>query len=607
MATGRVTAAFGRALLATLILGVIWPIPPASAQDHKLVVVLYATRRASQISILGDQYLPRLLHQGVGGDFDLQSEYLELARSSDPGYQRLFAAFLRSKYANEKVDLVITMQDAAYDFVVKNRGELFAGAPIIFVASSPATTRVTNSTGLSIPYEFTGTLRLALALQPSTRHVLVVTGADVRDREFERIARLQFRTFEQLEFSYLAGLKTGELEAIAARPPRDSIIYYLVVNRDGNGDTYHPLEYLDRLTAVAAAPVYSWADSAMTHGILGGTLKDQRAQTEAVGQLALRVLKGEAADAIPISAPDLQISQIDWRQLQRWNIAEARVPPGTQILNREPGPWDRYRPYLVLATVLVLAQTGLIAGLLIQGSRRRRAEEQLRANQGELRQSYQRSRDLGARLLHAQDMERARIARELHDDISQQLALLQMDLERLSESTNGSAAALTASTLNQSRNIATSVHDLSHSLHPEKVRLIGLTAALKGLQRDISARSDVVISLVHDELPPLSPEITLCLFRVTQEALQNAAKHSAAREVSIALHQSDGGLTLTVADDGVGFDVVSAWEKGLGLISMAERLESIGGTLVVQSAPGEGARLQTKVPLTETSDLRSAG
>ncbi len=107
------------------------------------------------------------------------------------------------------------------------------------------------------------------------------------------------------------------------------------------------------------------------------------------------------------------------------------VPSGTLIRFREPSAWDRYRGYIVGAVVLVLAQTTLIAGLLVQRRQRRRAEEQVRGREAELQPSYDRIRDLAVRLLNAQESERSRIARELHDDISQQLALLAIDLEIL--------------------------------------------------------------------------------------------------------------------------------------------------------------------------------
>src|SRR4029079_8316479 len=125
------------------------------------------------------------------------------------------------------------------------------------------------------------------------------------------------------------------------------------------------------------------------------------------------------ADGIPISAPELSVSQVDWRQLQRWHIDETRIPSGTLVLFRRPSAWERHRVSIVPAIAVLLAQTSLIAGLVVQAARRGQAEKRARRSQAEVRTSYERIRDLGRRLLEAQDAERSRVARELHDDISQ--------------------------------------------------------------------------------------------------------------------------------------------------------------------------------------------
>lgn len=150
-----------------------------------------------------------------------------------------------------------------------------------------------------------------------------------------------------------------------------------------------------------------------------------------VGELAVRVLRGEAADSIPLTSLETHADVVDWRQLKRWGIDEARVPPGTDVRFRDPTGWDRYKFYIVGALALLITQTVLIAGLLIQRTRRRRAEGELLASQRKLRVSYERIRHLGARLLRAQDTERSRIARELHDDICQRVLLLTIELESL--------------------------------------------------------------------------------------------------------------------------------------------------------------------------------
>jgi signal transduction histidine kinase len=144
--------------------------------------------------------------------------------------------------------------------------------------------------------------------------------------------------------------------------------------------------------------------------------------------LVVRVIDGENPENIPVAHIDLNVSEVDWRQLQRWGISEARVPAGATVRFREPGLWERYRSYIIGTVILLVLQTTLIAGLLVQRVRRRRVEHSLRESEGALRESNQQNQDLAGRLITAQEVERARIARELHDDVCQRLAGLSMVL-----------------------------------------------------------------------------------------------------------------------------------------------------------------------------------
>ncbi|HET9386050.1 MAG TPA: ATP-binding protein [Gemmatimonadales bacterium] len=578
-----------------------------AAQRQKQVLVVYSTRRDAQIAIVGDRRIPQILEEGLREGLDYHSEYIDQGRFPDPQYRDALRDFLRLKYRGEPFGVVIAMGDLSLEFVEAARHDLFPDAPVVFFAGSPVTPRPANSTGVVARTDLGGTVALASALQPDLQRVFVVNGSDTSDRLSEQLAREQFRQFEpRLTFAYLTGLPTEELERRVAALPARSIVYYLVVNRDGAGQNFHPLEYIDRLSKVTSAPIYSWVDSAMDHGIVGGSLKDQEAQTVVVAQLALQVLRGARADDIPVSSPDLHVPQVDWRQLRRWGISQARVPAGTLVRFQELSVWDRYKVYILVALAALVAQTGLITGLLVQRARRQRAEQEVRGGQAALQTSYERIRDLGGRLLKAQETERSRIARELHDDISQQMALLQIDLELLGGAAQGHAGELAGEALNRAQGVARSVHDLSHRLHPAKLRLIGLVSALHGLQRELS-RTDIAISFTHDNVPTSLPaDLTLCLFRVAQEALQNALKYSGAKRVLVHLRGVPGGLALTVADDGVGFDVGASWNKGLGLVSMGERLEAIGGTFDIHSTPGAGTRLEASVPLGVSQDTEIA-
>ena len=565
---------------------------------QKSVLLLFGMRPDARIAVLGDRDMPRMLEEGLGQRVNHFAEHLDLARFGDPQYHAALTDFLRLKYAGQRFDLVIAMHEMVVEFLDTTGKTLFPDTPIVFFSNTSDTRRPDNSTGLIADTNFAAALTFASTLQPSLKRVYVIAGADARDKAFEERARPQLRTFEpRLTVTYLSGLTTPDLKNRLSTLPADSIAYYLLVNRDGAGDRVHPLEYLRDIAPSASVPIYSWVDSTVGQGALGGSLKSQEKQTRVVVDLALRVLRGEHPATIPVTSTDLQVNQVDWRQLERWGISESRLPPGTLVLFKEATLWQRYKLYVLVALSLVLAQTALIAALLVQRVRRRQAEEEARGSQLKLQTSHDRIRSLGSRLLNAQETERARIARELHDDVSQQLALLATDLELLRRSAPRDTPALAAQAWDRTQTVARSVHDLAYRLYPAKLRLIGLVPALQALQREME-RSIIVMNLVHENVPRnLPPDVTLCVFRVAQEALQNALKHSAAREVSLAVVGMPNGLTLTIADDGIGFDVSPAWGKGLGLVSMSERIEALNGTIQIYSTPGAGTRLVITVPL----------
>jgi signal transduction histidine kinase len=216
-----------------------------------------------------------------------------------------------------------------------------------------------------------------------------------------------------------------------------------------------------------------------------------------------------------------------------------------------------------------------------------------------LRSSLERIRNLGRRLIVAQETERAHLARELHDDISQQMAVLQSDLRALVSQCAPASLQnlddLVADTSARAAAVTSSLRDLSHRLHPGHLQLVGLTSALGQLQRELLT-SEVAVVFSNENVPAtISPDIMLCLYRVAQEAVRNAVKHSRAHSVSVHVRGTPGAVVLTIDDDGVGFDV-PAVQRGLGLLSMGERVEQIGGTLQIRSERGRGTHVEVAVP-----------
>jgi PAS domain S-box-containing protein len=220
----------------------------------------------------------------------------------------------------------------------------------------------------------------------------------------------------------------------------------------------------------------------------------------------------------------------------------------------------------------------------------------------ERRQAEDAAHALSGRLIHAQEAERMRLARELHDDLSQNLALLSIELEMVGqrppvdpEQVNRQMQALSV----QVKRLSSDVHRLSHELHPSKLEQLGLVAAMHGFCRELAAAYDTAIEFEHHDVPRSLPkELALCLYRITQEALQNVVKHSGATTACVTLTGADNELRLAVTDDGQGFDPQAAQNNGsLGLISMHERVRLVRGRLSVESRPGEGTRVEVRIPI----------
>jgi signal transduction histidine kinase len=349
--------------------------------EQKQVLVLYSTRREQPIAVVGDRELPRLLREGLPEGLDYHTEYIDVWRFPGPAYQTALRDFLATKYKGRSLDVVISTDDDCLDFVEANRDVLFRDVPVVFFSSSSSRGRLANSTGLIASVNLRGTVDLATALQPDIRHVFVVSGPDRTAAGSENEIRERLRSFEpRLSFTYLTGLETRELEARLAGLPHHSIILYLGVGRDGTGKSVHPIEYLELIASVANAPIYSWVDSTLDHGVVGGRLMQQQDWIAALGRLALRVLRGESADSIPTASPDLSVSQVDWRQLRRWGISESRLPAGTIVRFRGPSLWRDFRREVLIGLAGLAIQSFLILGLLYHRRARQRAEVESRRN-----------------------------------------------------------------------------------------------------------------------------------------------------------------------------------------------------------------------------------
>jgi PAS domain S-box-containing protein len=219
--------------------------------------------------------------------------------------------------------------------------------------------------------------------------------------------------------------------------------------------------------------------------------------------------------------------------------------------------------------------------------------------------------ELSGRLIAAQEEERGRIARELHDDFSQRLALLGIGLSRLWKKRPESEEeerTVVRELWNRTQEISSDVHRLSHQLHSSKLEHVGLGPALMGLCEEISEKYGIQVEFTDRGVPSQIPkDVALCLFRVAQEALSNVVKHSRAKQAQVELCNANNEIRLQILDAGPGFDVArSNTDGGIGLVGMRERLRLVGGRLLVQSAPTRGTEILAEVPVSVSADAAHA-
>ena len=215
------------------------------------------------------------------------------------------------------------------------------------------------------------------------------------------------------------------------------------------------------------------------------------------------------------------------------------------------------------------------------------------------------------KLIESQEKERARIARELHDDVAQRIALLCIGLDQLQHAHMDSEVSTRIGVLRrQTDEILADVQSLSHELHSSKLEHLGIVAAMRNLCKEFGGQQKMEVVFQSGDLPsPLPPEVSISLFRVLQEALRNAAKHSGVKNVEVRILETTDEIHLTIGDSGRGFDVATAMQgRGLGLTSMQERIRLVNGTISIESKPMGGTTIHVRVPLgSEHGSQRAAG
>jgi PAS domain S-box-containing protein len=686
--------------------------PTAAAQPAaKNVLVLHNWTSLPQSWAL----MEATVRARVPAQINFYAASVENPRFDEEGYRESLAETLGRGYSGVKLDVVIAATYPVLQFAMQYRDKMFPGVPIVFtdVGGQEAQKIWPEVTGVISPLGMRETIDLALHLHPDTNAVAIITGVTEWDKYWFAVAHSELLRHQDKvrEIDLIGPARRQTLEKVAELPSHAVVLFQLRPD-DFAQPAVDPMSVLDAVAQLR--PTYSaWQGLALGRGGVGGAYRDLPKDAVLNGEIVARVLLGERPENIPIvHDSDLQV-RVDWRALQRWHIAESALPPGTIVEYRQPTFWQRDRKYVIIAMILIVAQALLIAGLLWQRARKRKAEAVLRESEERFRvmadttpslvwmcdergritylndrriaftgpdpdagygdnwityvhpddvetmlgtlyeslkikrpfsQEYRLRRSDGVyrwmfdvasprvngdgsfggfigsaidttdqklaqqalekvsgQLIEAQEKERSRIARDLHDDICQRLALLSMEIERANRTSNGLPATIKPNLENIRKHcseIAGDVQSLSHQLHSATLDYLGVVAAIRAFCSEFSKQHQVSITFTDMRVPKHLPkDVSLCLFRITQEALHNAVKYSGTNQFFVTLCAIEQEVQLVVRDAGAGFDVEEAKKnRGLGLVSMHERIHLVHGTLAVDSKPGIGTRIFATVP-----------
>lgn len=690
----------------------------ATAAEPKRVLLLHSfgSDFAAEETFAG--YLRTDLVKKSPYPLDRHEVSLEIARFTDGERDDAFAGYLRALFPTHPPDLIITLVSPAARFIQRHRRDLFPSSPVIFAALDARAikdaTLTSNDTMVTLSTDLPTIFGNIFRTLPNTTTLAIVIGESPIEKFWANEYVHALQAFEgRVKPVFMNDLSFAEIQKRVAALPPASAIFFGDLIIDAQGVPRSQEEVLARLHAVANAPIFGQYDYQLGAGIVGGPLLAIRTLSRKTAEVAAQILRGASPGDIKTPPQRFEEPEFDWRELRRWGVREADLPPDSTVRFREPTLWEQYRWYILAAASFSALQAILIIGLLLNRLRLRRAHDRLRTSEegmslaalaaklrfwvwdiprdevrasasdwssgnwhsahpvdfdrfidavhpddrellrravrgaiegdGEYESEYRvtapdstvhwiaargriefdsngkprqlraistditerrhaedEARDLNGRLITAHEDERARLAHALHDDVTQRLALLAIDAGRKEKALGDPAAGEAMRSIRRDLvQLSEDVHALSYALHPAILEDLGLIEALKAECARFGAVDGIPTSFrAAGDIDEPARAVSLCLYRVAQEALRNVARHASASSVEVELRALAGKLELAVQDNGIGFDPTRKQARpSLGLAGMRQRLSLVDGELLIDKSPGGGTSIVARAPL----------
>ncbi len=593
---------------------------------------------ACQVALAAENKRVMLLHS-FGQDFKPWSEYakdihaelkrqspwpldiiensLVTARFSDENPDAPFVEYLSALFAKRPLDLIVSIGAPAADFVQRHRRRLFPSTPMVLTAVDQRRVQYSNLTGddvaVAVNINYLSAFENILQVLPDTKEVIVVVGTSPIEKFWkDAIGKQAEPLTNRIKLSWTDELPFEELlKQASALPPHTAIFWELMIV-DAAGVVHEGDLSLERLHAVANAPIFSYDESFFGSAIVGGPLLIVADTSRLTATVAVRILNGEKAGDIKVSPVEFSAPRFDWGQMQRWGISEKNLPPGGEILFRDPTVWGQYRAYILAAAAAILIQAALIFWLLYEHRRRHLAEVQARNSMAELTQLN--------RLATAGELSAA-IAHEIRQPIAGMVAMANAAVRWLSREIPDIGEARDAmnnvvATGHHASDVITNVRELFGKDTQEKTptdvnKLIRKVLALVYI--DLRKHSIETQLNLSEQLPPLignEVQLRQVVLNLVMNAIESMASVAEPRVLSIKSESTEhNSVLVSIADTGSGIDVANLNRifapmfttktrgMGMGLSICKSIIDSHNGGIWVSAGVPRGSIFHFELPL----------
>jgi len=596
----------------------------ALAADAKHVLVVHTSNRLSGYGIAVESGLRQVLDANPAQPVEIFSEFLDEPRFGGDRYEVTVTTYLHDKYADHPIDAVVAGGDAALEFILRHRDQLFPRVPVLHLGVTPLALQSMpplppDVVGVPIVWDFAGTVALALKWHPRATHLVIVTGASIQDDWKPVISPQIAPILGHVQVEYLIGLPPSELQKRLRELGSDSVVLTMGFHRDREGRFYVPGDAIALVVAASSAPVYSAANLALGSGVVGGRMLNYEGTGRQYGEILERLFSGQPDwRRMPESNPSSL--EVDWRQIKRWGIDPELIPPDAIVSFRPPTLWQAYRGAVVGAVTIILLLSGLVVSLLLERRRRRTAEIALQKQHTELAHA--------SRLAVAGELTAA-IAHEINQPLG--AAQTNADTAELILQAGGDRREDLLRLVGRIRNDTLRASQVIKRLrtllarHEARRQPLDLNAALTDVEvflRPELKRRGMTLALRPAPAPAriLGDETQILL--VFTILIINAWDASAAaplerRTIDVRVESFVGTHSVSVRDRGSGladgdlsklFDSFFSTKRtgmGLGLSIARTIVEAHGGTIRAENAPGGGAIFHLQLPTYDAAESES--